>query len=81
MNHIELKNGNEYIIKTTDMAYTPSVYKIVVTDLTETTIQFKNLDSGNTKRMELNRFGAEYKIIEHLGDLRFRNLLIASTTK
>lgn len=66
---IELQENRKYIVKQTDSSY-PTVKKIEVIEVTQTSVLSRNLDSGPnapTLRMEIETFNKSWKILEDLG--------------
>lgn len=66
-----MKPGHKYIVKTGYNWRYPDVRKILVLEVTNTSIAYKNLDNNSdyVKRDLLENFNMDYKILEDLGGL------------
>jgi len=62
MNEIKLKEGNVYIIKKDDF-----IEKVVVLEITQTSVLYHSLDFDYYNRVEINEF-IKYNILEDLGE-------------
>lgn len=62
---MELKQGGIYILKDRSGLWS-KIIKVKVLELTKTSVQYENIDSGNIYRDELFRFKCDFGIIEEL---------------
>lgn len=58
-----MKTGTTVILKGNKASNNDEVLKVVISDITETTIQIK-YENGNTRRFLTDNFHYEYEIIE-----------------
>jgi hypothetical protein len=60
-----MKQGEEYIVETKDKTFPKTVFKIVILEVTNTTVYFQIEDSGR-KRLFVKDFEKQYWIIEKI---------------
>jgi hypothetical protein len=60
-----MKQGEEYIVETKDKTFPKTVFKIVILEVTNTTVYFEIEDSGR-KRLFVKDFEKQYWIIEKI---------------